>query len=554
MNFQNLSTMSDAVLMERLATLVREEKRITAAVLLHIAEVEARGLHLAAGCSSIYVYCTRLLGMSEDEAFKRIRAARVLRRYPVVAGAVAEGRLHLTAVVLLARHLNDQCADELVAKASGRTKADIEIMLARRAPRPDVPARLERTGEQVALVPAPVSGDEVVLEPAPPVPPRVAPLSEERFALQLTISGATREKLRRAQALLRHQVPSGDLSEVLDRVLDGYLDQIERKRFGKAKRPRAAKPGLGKRTIPNESRRQAVERDGLRCSFVSKDGRRCEETGFLEFDHVVPVALGGAASDGVRVLCRSHNQYEAERILGRPAIAAGTRWRRALAEDEAADQLGGRGRDDLEQQQATRRGVARGGRRRFDIGQISGHREEGLAGDAGRQAHVADGHQRRLAGGIGGRDRGAHRLRLHDGDRADRAAGPLRRVDGVAEERPEGVEQVRQEQLVDQRAGGGCAPGCHRLADHVHLAGDDHQVLAARHRARGQERHLGALHHRVGHHQPAGDERQLEDAQRRTGHRYTKRKESFRVQRRSRVKWTAVVRPSPVGLAMVKEV
>jgi hypothetical protein len=50
-----------------------------------------------------YVYCTRVLGMSEDEAFKRIRAARALGRYPVVAEAVADGRLHLTAVVLLAR-------------------------------------------------------------------------------------------------------------------------------------------------------------------------------------------------------------------------------------------------------------------------------------------------------------------------------------------------------------------------------------------------------------------------------------------------------------------
>jgi 5-methylcytosine-specific restriction endonuclease McrA len=125
-------------------------------------------------------------------------------------------------------------------------------------------------------------------------------------------------------------VPSGDLSEVLDRVLDGFFDQVERKRFGKAKKPRASRPSRAKRTIPNEDRRKAVARDGLRCSFVSADGRRCEETGFLEFDHVVPVALGGGASDGVRILCRSHNQHEAERVLGRAAIQAG---KAAMARD-----------------------------------------------------------------------------------------------------------------------------------------------------------------------------------------------------------------------------
>ncbi len=184
--------------------------------------------------------------------------------------------------------------------------ARLGALVARRAPRADVPERLE-----------------VVPEPVPSVPPRVTALSPERFALQLTISGATRDKLLRAQAHLRHRVPSGELSEVFDRVLDAYLDQVERKRFGKVKRPRAAKPGRARRCIPNEVRRQAVARDGFRCSFVSEDGRRCEETGFLEFDHVVPVALGGEPKGGVRILCRAHNQHEAERILGRAAVEAG---------------------------------------------------------------------------------------------------------------------------------------------------------------------------------------------------------------------------------------
>src|SRR6185503_2987491 len=279
MNAESLSNMSDAELVARLVELVREERRLTAAVLLHLAEVEARELHVRKACSSMFVYCTRVLGMSEDEAFKRIRAARALRRYPVVAAAVAEGRLHLTAVVLLAPHLTDETAEQLVAEASGKSKADIEILLARRAPRPDAPERLERVAEQTALLPGDgTSAAQVVLEPPPVVAPKVAPLSPERFALQLTISGATREKLLRAQALLRHRVPSGDLSEVLDHVLDGFLDQVEKRRFGKVKKPRAAKTGRGKRYVPNEARRTAVARDGMRCSFVSEDGRRCEET------------------------------------------------------------------------------------------------------------------------------------------------------------------------------------------------------------------------------------------------------------------------------------
>ncbi len=325
MNAKSLLIVSDAELVARLESLVREKRQITVAVLLHLAEVEARGLHRQAACPSMYVYCTRVLGMSEDEAFKRIRAARALRAYPVVAAAMADGRLHQTAVVLLAPHLTSDSAEELVAAASGKSKAEIEILLARRAPQPDVPERLEREPERAALVISDHGSDmvEVVLEPPRQASARVAPLAPERFALQLTITDATRMKLLRAQALLRHQVPSGDLSEVLERALDALLDKVEGRRFGKVKRPRAAKTSRSRRYIPTEARRQAVARDGLRCSFVSDDGRRCEETGFLELDHVVPVALGGEAGDGIRVLCRSHNQHEAERILGRATVENG---------------------------------------------------------------------------------------------------------------------------------------------------------------------------------------------------------------------------------------
>jgi hypothetical protein len=130
-----LETMSDREVVARLEELLRAERRLTAAVLAHLGEVEARRLFLPAACSSMHVYCVRVLGMSEDQAFKRIRAARAMRRFSIVGAAVAEGRLHLTGVVLLAPHLTDENAAELVAEASGKTRAEIEILLARRAPR-----------------------------------------------------------------------------------------------------------------------------------------------------------------------------------------------------------------------------------------------------------------------------------------------------------------------------------------------------------------------------------------------------------------------------------
>ena len=337
MNRASVSTMSDRELVEKLVQLVGEERRLTAAVLVHMGEVEARQLYLPAACSSMFVYCTRVLGMSEDQAFKRIQAARAMRRFPAVAAAVAEGCLHLTGVVRLAPHLTADNVEALVAEASGKSKSELDVLLARLAPKADLPGRLDRVVGQQVLVPEP-PGAEGVLEPPHPADgtARLAPLAPERFALQMTISEATQRKLLRAQALLRHQVPSGDLAEVLDRALDALLDKVEGRKFGKTRTPRPARPCTDGRYVPREARRQAAARDGMQCSFVAEDGRRCEETGFLELDHVVPVARGGSATvDGFRVLCRAHNQFEAERMLGRETIAEG-RAARALEDDLVA--------------------------------------------------------------------------------------------------------------------------------------------------------------------------------------------------------------------------
>jgi hypothetical protein len=182
MDGEGVSTMSDGELVARLQDLLREERRLTAAVLVHLGEVEARELYLPAACPSMHTYCTRVLGMSDDQVYKRIRAARAVRRFPVVGTAVADGRLHLGGVLLLAAHLTDGSADELVAEASGKSKAEIEVLLARRAPKPDVAARLERVAQQTEMAPGPVGPEKSAA--------KVTPLAPERFALQLTISGA----------------------------------------------------------------------------------------------------------------------------------------------------------------------------------------------------------------------------------------------------------------------------------------------------------------------------------------------------------------------------
>jgi hypothetical protein len=146
----------------------------------------------------------------------------------------------------------------------------------------------------------------------------VRPLAPERYEIRFTASGEMREKLRVAQDLLGHAIPSGDIAKVFDRALTLLVADLSRKKFAATGRPRRSRgQSDGSRNIPAEVKRGVSARDGWRCAFVAPNGRRCEERRFLEFHHVVPFAAGGKPTvDNIQLRCRAHNGYEVDRFYG----------------------------------------------------------------------------------------------------------------------------------------------------------------------------------------------------------------------------------------------
>ena len=76
--------------------------------------------------------------MSEDEAYLRINAARVGRRFPRVLSLFAEGMLHLTAIKLLRPHLTPdnhvQVLERRAARVSERSSCWWPSLLPGRCP------------------------------------------------------------------------------------------------------------------------------------------------------------------------------------------------------------------------------------------------------------------------------------------------------------------------------------------------------------------------------------------------------------------------------------
>jgi hypothetical protein len=200
MRAYTLTHLGDAVLLRDLGALVAQDRITTATLLAHIAEVDARRLYLQNGHPSMFAYCVDELRLSEGGAYKRIQAARAARAHPVIFAAVADGRLHLTAVRLLAPYLTPENADELLAAATHRRRPEIEQLLAQRFPPLRAPA------PTVRAIPSEPMRKRVLGPVASPPPP-----PPERYSVHVAIDRNTHDKLRYAQELLSHCVPSGDL-------------------------------------------------------------------------------------------------------------------------------------------------------------------------------------------------------------------------------------------------------------------------------------------------------------------------------------------------------
>ena len=118
---RTLEGLPDAELLDRTHVLVRRGLAVEAELLCHLGEVDARRLYLEQACSSMFVYCVRVLHFSEAAAYKRIRAARATRRHPeLLAAALRRGDLHVTAVSLLAAQLSDESCGEWIQAARMR--------------------------------------------------------------------------------------------------------------------------------------------------------------------------------------------------------------------------------------------------------------------------------------------------------------------------------------------------------------------------------------------------------------------------------------------------
>lgn len=356
--------MSNDELEKSLKFLAHHEKRAVARLLAHLAVFDERQLAMERKGRSLFDYCLRDLGYDEGDAFRRIRGARVSLKFPIALDHVENGKLSLTSLVVLHPILKPENFREWFQKAEGKTRKQLELMIASVFPEHDKPDFMRRLPPGYpALVPAAPEQAVDVLPPQAPAAPAewlaipsgdapsgrvwqdVYPISADRVRIGFDAAANLMKLIERARQLLRHKYPEGRLEDVMLDVLETFLERRDPQRRLALKKSAPPMPKdavmaaddkeegrlptrflrayAAGRYIPAKVKSAVWARDDGRCTWRFDDGTICGGRDFVEFDHIVPFAKGGRSDyRNIRLLCRAHNQLAAEKAFPSPNVSA----------------------------------------------------------------------------------------------------------------------------------------------------------------------------------------------------------------------------------------
>jgi hypothetical protein len=206
--------------------------------------------------------------MSEDAAFRRSKAARLVREYPELRDAIAKGEIHLTGVLMIGPHLGGERHAEILQRARFRSKRELLRLIAELDPRPEVPTLVEPIGPERAGAATHRAQVVALAGPVRELPPGrrpedwmegtaedssdVATSSEQpdtaeperpfRYRVQFTASQEFVDLLNEACNLLGHESPRLSVPDVQLLAMRALVKQLRARKRAATDRPRSVVP------------------------------------------------------------------------------------------------------------------------------------------------------------------------------------------------------------------------------------------------------------------------------------------------------------------------
>lgn len=274
---------SDNELIIKLKSLVQNERDLITEVLRHLREVENRQLYLARGYSSMFAFCTGLLGYSDSEAHIRIQAMRLIKSLPSVEQQITEGSISLSVAAQAQSCFRREKVGaseklEIVTELLGSSTRQAERKLAARFPQT-------------------------------PLPESERPISAKLTRIEFTVNELQLAKFNRLKGILAHKNFQGRYDLLFEELADLALKKHDAPILGA---PQVQKQHT--RYIPVSTRKMVWARADGQCQYRDlASGKRCESTHALQIDHIQEFANGGTSDPAnLQLLCGAHNRWRSQ--------------------------------------------------------------------------------------------------------------------------------------------------------------------------------------------------------------------------------------------------
>lgn len=276
----NLKHLDDKALLLEIEKLVREERELLTLILRHLEEIDRRKLFAVLKFSSLFEYATKRLGYSEDQAYRRVQAMRLLKEIPELEEKVNSGSLTLTHLGMAQSYFK---REEKASKVSPNKFRKIEIL-----------EKLEnKSTKEAELVMNAISGENTKM-----LYERMRAISDEWIEIKFRANASLAVKIQSLKSQMAHSHPTISLAELFEMMCDLGLEKLRN-----SAEPRNSR-SKSKASLLREVRSRGA------C-------QNCGGTFALEIDHITPRSHGGKSNpDNLRLLCRSCNQRAAIEKLG----------------------------------------------------------------------------------------------------------------------------------------------------------------------------------------------------------------------------------------------
>ena len=355
-----LSHLKNDQLLKDFSLAVLKEREAIADVISYLCHIWERKLYAKLGYSSLFNFLIEKHQYSKASAYRRIQAAKLVHREPRVLEYLKSAKLNLTTIGQIEPYAVGEKQDFLIQAALGKTKEEVEMLLA------SLSHKVDSHRDKIRRLPILKAGSAAELKcielkqadllseakKQEKKPERsleislafsagaafdtaasdITPKKEEirRVKIEFVANEEVATKIERAKQILRHKYPKGKLEDIFNEALDLLLEKKDpirkiskqKKKEGLTSQSQSISKNTSQvirsnsRYIPKTIQREVYTRDQARCSYESPEGKQCGERNFLELDHIRPWSLGGAStSENLRLLCRTHNQYRNETLL-----------------------------------------------------------------------------------------------------------------------------------------------------------------------------------------------------------------------------------------------